>query len=107
MKTVAEISRMSDPAGTAYRPVHYIAAVCTALYMTEAIAWAARNGGATGREASPRAFYQKDRLRRPAWPGACNPRWADLDRQGPSRAPSRSISIAPKSPARPTATSAS
>ena len=36
MKTVMEISKMSDPTGTAYRPVHYIAGVCTALYMKEA-----------------------------------------------------------------------
>src|SRR4249920_899951 len=28
MKTVMEISRMSDPAGSAYRTVHYMAAVC-------------------------------------------------------------------------------
>src|SRR2546429_2570353 len=37
MKTVMEISKMSDPSGTAYRPVHYVAAVCTALYMREAV----------------------------------------------------------------------
>ena len=36
MKTVMEISKMSDAAGTAYRPVHYVAGVCTALYMKEA-----------------------------------------------------------------------
>ena len=29
MKTVMEISKMSDPTGKVYRPVHYIAAVCT------------------------------------------------------------------------------
>ena len=32
MKTVQDISRLSDPSGTAYRPVHYLAAVCTALF---------------------------------------------------------------------------
>ena len=29
MKTVMEISKMSDPTGKVYRPVHYIAGVCT------------------------------------------------------------------------------
>src|ERR1700751_977271 len=42
MKTVMEISRMSDPSGKVYRPVHYIAAVCSALYMKEAIEWATK-----------------------------------------------------------------
>ena len=32
MKTLMEISKMSDPTGKVYRPVHYIAAVCSALY---------------------------------------------------------------------------
>src|SRR4029450_5297801 len=30
MKTIAEISKMSDPTGKAYRAVHYIAGVCSA-----------------------------------------------------------------------------
>src|SRR4029079_10014865 len=47
MKTVADISKMSDAAGTAYRPVHYIAGVCTALYMKAAVEWAAKHGGGT------------------------------------------------------------
>ncbi len=58
MKTVQEISKMSDAAGTAYRPVHYVAGVCTALYMKEAVEWAAKNGGATG-EKVKNGFYQK------------------------------------------------
>src|ERR1700745_4317188 len=45
MKTVMEISKMSDPTGKIYRPVHYVAAVCSAMYMKEAIEWAAQNGG--------------------------------------------------------------
>src|SRR5258708_11953975 len=46
MKTVMEISKMSDPTGKVYRPVHYIAGVCSALYLKEALDWAAKNGGA-------------------------------------------------------------
>src|SRR6201746_48044 len=36
MKTVMEISKMSDPTGKAYRPVHYVAGGCTALVMKAA-----------------------------------------------------------------------
>jgi branched-chain amino acid transport system substrate-binding protein len=49
MKTVMEISKMSDPTGKVYRPVHYIAAVCSALYMKEAQDWAAKKGSRTPR----------------------------------------------------------
>ena len=31
IKIAQEVSRLSDPSGAAYRPVHYVAAVCTAL----------------------------------------------------------------------------
>jgi branched-chain amino acid transport system substrate-binding protein len=48
MKLMREVSRISDASGSAYRPVHYLAGVCSALYMSEAIAWAAANGGITG-----------------------------------------------------------
>ena len=34
---VQAISRISDPAGTAYRPVHYVAGVCAAMLMVEAM----------------------------------------------------------------------
>src|SRR5258705_2861331 len=83
MKTVTEISKMSDPTGKIYRPVHYIAGVCSALYMKEALDCAAKNGGATG-ENVPKGFYQmKDRV--PAGlEGVCNPAtWAGEDHRGP------------------------
>src|SRR6266540_1639193 len=48
MKTLMEVSKMSDPTGKVYRPVHYIAAVCAALYTREALDWAVKNGGTTG-----------------------------------------------------------
>ena len=90
MKTVMEISKMSDAAGTAYRPVHYIAGVCTALYMKEAVEWAAKNGGATG-ENVKKAFYQKKDWVPAGMDGVCNA--VDLDRQGPPRhAQGRSVS---------------
>src|SRR5437868_12707412 len=58
MKTVQEISKISDPSGKIYRPVHYLAAVCTALYLKEAMDWAAKNGGVNGPNVK-KGFYQK------------------------------------------------
>jgi branched-chain amino acid transport system substrate-binding protein len=82
MKTMMEISKMSDPAGKIYRPVHYIAGVCTALYMKEAIAWAAANGGATGENVA-KGFYQKKDWVPAGMEGVCNPStWTDKDHRG-------------------------
>src|SRR5256714_6736729 len=72
MKTFMEISKMSDATGTTYRPVHYIAGVCTALYMKEAVEWAAKNGGATG-ENGKKGFYQKKDWGPARGAGLCNP----------------------------------
>jgi len=82
MKTLTEISKMSDPAGTVYRPVHYVAAVCTALYMKEALEWASKNGGATG-ENVKKAFYQKKDWVPAGMEGVCNPStWTESDHRG-------------------------
>jgi branched-chain amino acid transport system substrate-binding protein len=82
MKTVMEISKMSDPTGKAYRPVHYIAAVCSALYMKEALEWAAKNGG-TGGENVAKGFYQKASWVPAGMEGVCNPStWTDKDHRG-------------------------
>ncbi|MGN6285630.1 MAG: ABC transporter substrate-binding protein [Afipia sp.] len=82
MKTVMEISKMSDPTGKVYRPVHYIAGVCTALYMKEAIEWAAKNGGVTG-ENVKKGFYQKKNWVPAGMEGVCNPStWTDKDHRG-------------------------
>src|SRR5580692_1333980 len=72
MKTVTEISKMSDPTGKVYRPVHYIAGVCSALYMKEALDWAAKNGGATGENVA-NGFYQKTDWVPAGMDGVCNP----------------------------------
>ena len=82
MKTVMEISKMSDPTGKVYRPVHYIAGVCSALYMKEALDWAAKNGGATGENVA-KGFYQKKRLG--AGRHGRRLQSLDLDREGSSR----------------------
>lgn len=79
MKTVMEISKISDPSGTIYRPVHYIAGVCTALYMKEALDWAAKNGGATGENVA-KGFYQKADWVPAGMDGVCNPStWTEKD----------------------------
>ncbi|MES2751951.1 MAG: ABC transporter substrate-binding protein [Pseudomonadota bacterium] len=79
MKMVQDISKMSDSAGTAYRPVHYVAGVCTALYLKEAAEWAAKNGGAAG-ENVKKAFYQKKDWVPAGMEGVCNPStWTDKD----------------------------
>ena len=82
MKTVMEISKMSDPTGKVYRPVHYIAGVCTALYMKEALDWAAKNGGATGENVA-KGFYQKKDWVPAGMEGVCNPStWTEKDHRG-------------------------
>lgn len=79
MKTVMEISKISDPSGAIYRPVHYIAGVCTALYMKEALDWAAKNGGATGENVA-KGFYQKADWVPAGMDGVCNPStWTEKD----------------------------
>ena len=79
MKTVMDISKMSDPTGKVYRPVHYVAGVCGALYMKEAIEWAVKNGGATGENVA-KGFYQKPNWVPAGMEGVCNPStWTEKD----------------------------
>ncbi len=79
MKLVREISKISDPTGAAYRPVHYIAGVCSSLYMKEALEWAAKNGGTTGENVA-KAFYQKPNWVPTGMEGVCNPStWTEKD----------------------------
>src|SRR5581483_473769 len=44
MALMKEVSKVSDASGNNYRPIHYLAGVCTAFYMSEAIAIAAGKG---------------------------------------------------------------
>ena len=79
MKTVMEISKMSDPTGKVYRPVHYIAGVCTRALLKEALDWAAKNGGATGENVA-KGFYQKKDWVPAGMEGVCNPStWTEKD----------------------------
>jgi len=82
MKTLTDISKMSDPTGTAYRPVHYLAGVCSAMYMAESMEWAGKNGGVNGPNVRKGMYQKKDWV--PAgMEGVCLPStWAQDDHRG-------------------------
>jgi branched-chain amino acid transport system substrate-binding protein len=82
MKTMRDVSKSSDPSGTAYRPVHYLAGVCTVFYMKEAMDWASRSGGVTGANIR-RAMYQKKDWVPAGLEGVCVPStWTEIDHRG-------------------------
>ncbi len=72
MANVQAISRMSDTAGTAYRPVHYVAGVCAALLMVEAMEHAAQNNGAVNGERIREGFYARRNWVPRGMEGVCN-----------------------------------
>ena len=77
-----EISKISDPSGNAYRPAHYIASVCSALYMKEAMDWADRNGGVDGPNVR-KGFYAKKEWVPAGLEGVCLPStWTENDHRG-------------------------
>ncbi len=79
MTLVRAVSKMSDAGGTVYRPVHYLAAVCTVFYVKEALEWADRNGGITG-ENIQKGMYQKKDWVPAGTEGVCEPAtWTALD----------------------------
>ena len=73
MNTVREISRVSDAAGTAYRPVHYLAGICSAMLMVEAMESAAANGGQIASERIREGFYARQNWVPRGFEGVCNP----------------------------------
>lgn len=85
LATFKEISKMSDPSGTAYRPVHYLSAICTALYMKEAMEWADKNGGVTGVKIRD-GMYQKPNWVPKGTEGVCVPStWTATDHRPTTR----------------------
>jgi len=82
MKMMQAISKMSDPDGKEYRPVHYLAAICTALYMKEAMEWADKNGGISGVKIRDGMYQKKDWVPKGA-EGVCKPStWTATDHRG-------------------------
>ncbi len=78
MKTVMEISKMSDPPARCIARCT-IAAVCSALYLKEALDWAAKNGGTTGENVAKWASAQVRGLGAGRNGGRLH---LDLDREG-------------------------
>ncbi len=86
MRAVREISRISDAAGTAYRPVHYIAGICSAMLMVEAMKTAGANGGQVAAERIREGFYARQNWVPRGFEGVCNPsNFAPDDHRGTLR----------------------
>lgn len=82
MATVEAVSKVSDPSGTTYRPVHYLTGICSAYYMAEAMAWADQNGGITGPNIK-QGMYQKTDWVPEGLEGVCVPStWTPEDHRG-------------------------
>ncbi|MEO3472749.1 ABC transporter substrate-binding protein [Roseomonas sp. CAU 1739] len=73
MDTIRAISRTSDPTGTAYRPVHYLAGACAAMLMVEAMETAATNGGQVNGERIRDGFYARQNWVPNGFQGVCTP----------------------------------
>ncbi len=86
MASFQAISRVSDPSGNAYRPVHYLAGVCAALLMTEAMETAAANNGQVTGERIRDGFYARRNWVPRGTEGVCEPsNFANDDHRGTMR----------------------
>lgn len=73
MDNVRAISRGSDTSGNAYRPAHYLAGICSAMLMVEAMETAAANGGQVTGERIRDGFYARRDWVPNGFQGVCNP----------------------------------
>jgi branched-chain amino acid transport system substrate-binding protein len=79
---VRQVSALSDPSGEQYRVLSYLAGVCSAFYMAEAMEWAAENGGVTG-ENIRTAMYQRADWVPEGLESVCYPStWTEEDHRG-------------------------
>lgn len=93
MKLVREVSKMSDPSGETFRPVHYIRGLCHPFYMKEALEWADKNGGITG-ENIKKGFYQKKDWVPAGLEGVCGPvTWTEDDHRSQTTIPLYQASV--------------
>lgn len=82
MKTVREISKMSDPSGKTYRNLHYMRGICSAFYMKEAMLIADKKGAITG-EAIKDAMETMVNKVPTGLEGVCTPStWTNEDHRG-------------------------
>ncbi len=83
MANVQAISRGSDQAGGAYRPVHYLAGICSAMLLAEAMDTAAANGGQVTGERIRDGFYARQNWVPNGFDGVCAPsNFTPVDHRG-------------------------
>ncbi len=82
MKTLQEVSKMSDPSGQLYRPLHYMRGACAAFFMRDAMLAADKMGKVTGPNIKKAMDQMKDHV--PAGlEGVCTPStWTAEDHRG-------------------------
>jgi branched-chain amino acid transport system substrate-binding protein len=86
METVRQISRVSDPSGATYRSVHYMAGICAAMLMTEAMETAAEGGGQVTGERIRNGFYTRQDWVPRGLEGVCVPStFSSQDHRGTMR----------------------
>ena len=73
MANVQAISRISDQSGNAYRPVHYLTGICSAMLLAEAMDSAAANGGQVSGERIRDGFYARQNWVPSGFDGVCAP----------------------------------
>lgn len=73
MEAIRAISRVSDAAGNAYRPVHYLSGACAAMLMVEAMETAAANNGQVTGERIRNGFYARTDWVPRGFDGVCVP----------------------------------
>jgi branched-chain amino acid transport system substrate-binding protein len=73
MAAVREISRGGASAAAEYRPVHYLAGVCSAMLMVEAMQTAAADGGQVTGDRIREGFYARRNWVPKGFEGVCNP----------------------------------
>jgi branched-chain amino acid transport system substrate-binding protein len=73
MANVRAISQGGATPQTEYRPVHYLAGICSAMIMVEAMESAAANGGAVTGERIRDGFYARRDWVPAGFEGVCNP----------------------------------
>lgn len=73
MATLREISQGGATPQADYRPVHYLAGVCSAMLMVEAMEWAHANGGQVTGERIRDGFYARRDWVPRGFQGVCNP----------------------------------
>ncbi len=85
MKTVREVSKVSDASGNQYRPVHYMRGICSVFYMRDAMNVADKAGGVNGPNVKKAMEQMKDHV--PAeLQGVCIPStWTPTDHRGTTK----------------------